>query len=43
MENPNLNEETHLSELEDSNLNIEDIDNLKNSPIIRLSRLSVGI
>ena len=29
MENPNLNEETHLSELEDTNLNIEDIDNLK--------------
>jgi GGDEF domain-containing protein len=29
MENPNLNEEAHLSELEDSNLNIEDIDNLK--------------
>jgi len=29
MDNPNLNEEAHLSELEDSNLNIEDIDNLK--------------
>ncbi len=29
MENPNLNEETHLSELEDNNLNIEDIDNFK--------------
>ncbi|NLP02000.1 MAG: diguanylate cyclase [Fibrobacter sp.] len=29
MENTNLSEETHLNELGDSNLNIEDIDNLK--------------
>lgn len=29
MENSNLNEEAHLGELENSNLNIEDIDNLK--------------
>lgn len=29
MENSNLNEEAHLSDLADSNLNIEDIDNLK--------------
>jgi hypothetical protein len=29
MENTNLSEEAHLNELGDSNLNIEDIDNLK--------------
>ena len=29
MEDHNLNDEAHLSELEDTNLNIEDIDNLK--------------
>jgi diguanylate cyclase (GGDEF)-like protein len=29
MDNLNLNEEAHLSELENSNLNIEDLDNLK--------------
>lgn len=42
MENPNLNEEANLDELEDLNLNIEDIDNLKNLTARRVIEIVSG-
>ncbi|NLW32868.1 MAG: diguanylate cyclase [Fibrobacter sp.] len=42
MENPNINEEANLDELEDLNLNIEDIDNLKNLTARRVIEIVSG-